>query len=147
MHQIHLFSCRSLNIPWKALLLASLLINIWCLLMYVSFLSPSMYTVYYFCFMYRFTYSTFYQAVQMKVFIDNLRRTNMLQDVDYTFWNECFTSKVDLQNCYSQNIRIFEYFRRDCNLFLVGNYYYREIIQYFTVWQYLKRTYFIPYSL
>ncbi|CAL5187526.1 unnamed protein product [Lathyrus oleraceus] len=32
-------------------------------------------------------------AVQMKVFIDNLRRTNMLEDVEYTFWNECFTSK------------------------------------------------------
>ena len=34
-----------------------------------------------------------YDAVQVKVFIDNLRRTNMLEGLEYTYWNECFTSK------------------------------------------------------
>lgn len=32
-------------------------------------------------------------AVQVKVLIDNLRRTNMLEGLKYTYWNECFTSK------------------------------------------------------
>ncbi|TKY70947.1 putative Holliday junction resolvase [Spatholobus suberectus] len=32
-------------------------------------------------------------AVQVKVFIDHLCRTKMLEGVKYTYWNECFTSK------------------------------------------------------
>lgn len=32
-------------------------------------------------------------AVKVKVFIDNLRRTNMFDGLKYTYWNECFTSK------------------------------------------------------
>lgn len=30
----------------------------------------------------------------MKVFIDALSRTKMLEGLNYTYWNECFTSKV-----------------------------------------------------
>ena len=40
-------------------------------------------------------FSTFCQAMQVKVFIDNLCRTKMLEGVKYTYWNESFTSKVD----------------------------------------------------
>nr|KYP67284.1 Putative Holliday junction resolvase [Cajanus cajan] len=32
-------------------------------------------------------------AVQVKLFIDLLCRTKMLEGVKYTYWNECFTSK------------------------------------------------------
>lgn len=32
-------------------------------------------------------------AMQVKVFIDNLCRTKMLEGVKYTYWNESFTSK------------------------------------------------------
>ncbi|KAL2348038.1 hypothetical protein Fmac_002038 [Flemingia macrophylla] len=35
-------------------------------------------------------------AVKVKVFIDLLCRTKMLEGVKYTYWNECFTSKVTL---------------------------------------------------
>ncbi|KAL2904332.1 Cysteine synthase [Bienertia sinuspersici] len=32
-------------------------------------------------------------AVQVKVFVDDLCRTKKLESVSYTYWNECFTSK------------------------------------------------------
>ncbi|XP_038875333.1 putative pre-16S rRNA nuclease isoform X2 [Benincasa hispida] len=32
-------------------------------------------------------------AVQVKIFIDELCKTGKLEDVKYTFWDECFTSK------------------------------------------------------
>ncbi|KAL2933739.1 putative pre-16S rRNA nuclease [Bienertia sinuspersici] len=32
-------------------------------------------------------------AVQVKVFVDDLCRTKKLECVSYTYWNECFTSK------------------------------------------------------
>ncbi|XP_021293713.1 putative pre-16S rRNA nuclease isoform X3 [Herrania umbratica] len=32
-------------------------------------------------------------AVQVKLFIDDLSKTGKLDGVKYTFWNECFTSK------------------------------------------------------
>lgn len=32
-------------------------------------------------------------TVQVKVFVDNLCKTGKLEDVRYTFWDECFTSK------------------------------------------------------
>ncbi|KAL2936479.1 putative pre-16S rRNA nuclease [Bienertia sinuspersici] len=36
-------------------------------------------------------------AVQVKVFVDDLCKTKKLEGVSYTYWNECFTSKnVDL---------------------------------------------------
>ena len=34
------------------------------------------------------------QAVQVKIFIDDLCKTGKLEGVKYTFWDECFTSKV-----------------------------------------------------
>lgn len=34
------------------------------------------------------------QAVQVKVFVDDLCKTGKLEGVKYTYWNECFTSKV-----------------------------------------------------
>jgi len=36
------------------------------------------------------------QAVQMKVFIDELSKTGKLEGVCYTYWEETFTSKVQL---------------------------------------------------
>ncbi|KAL3833498.1 hypothetical protein ACJIZ3_008234 [Penstemon smallii] len=32
-------------------------------------------------------------AVQVKLFIDELKKTGKLENVKYTFWDECFTSK------------------------------------------------------
>ena len=34
------------------------------------------------------------QAMQVKIFIDDLCKTGKLEGVKYTFWDECFTSKV-----------------------------------------------------
>ncbi|GAB2300941.1 hypothetical protein Dimus_034976 [Dionaea muscipula] len=33
------------------------------------------------------------QAIQVKVFVDNLRKTGKLEGIQYTYWNECYTSK------------------------------------------------------
>ncbi|KAI3710835.1 hypothetical protein L2E82_40629 [Cichorium intybus] len=33
------------------------------------------------------------EATQVKVFVDDLCKTGKLEDVRYTFWDECFTSK------------------------------------------------------
>lgn len=37
----------------------------------------------------------FNKAVNVKVFIDDLCKTGKLEGVRYTYWDECFTSKVD----------------------------------------------------
>lgn len=34
------------------------------------------------------------QAVQVKLFIDDLNKTGKFEDLKYTFWDECYTSKV-----------------------------------------------------
>lgn len=46
--------------------------------------------------------STFHQAAQVRAFINELCKTKMLEGLHYTFWNECYTSKVDPHNCYSE---------------------------------------------
>lgn len=34
------------------------------------------------------------QAMQVKLFIDDLNKTGKFEDLKYTFWDECFTSRV-----------------------------------------------------
>ncbi|KAL9406451.1 hypothetical protein Peur_003423 [Populus x canadensis] len=45
-------------------------------------------------------------AVRVKLFVDDLCRTGKLEGVKFTYWDECFTSKVAHSLCCLQNVEL-----------------------------------------